>query len=126
MSNPVVHFEFWTRQAEEVAQFYEAAFGWKINHIPEMDYRVVEQGEKGIGGGIMVPQDGELPGNMALYLDTDNLEATVQRIKDAGGTMIVEEQVIPGVGRFALFADPEGRVNGVWEQSEPSEDCPGS
>ena len=121
MSNPVVHWEFWTRQPEEVVNFYEKAFGWKIQHIPEINYRVVDSGDGGLGGGIFEPDEGPLPGNMALYLGCDNLEATLQSIRDAGGTIIVEEQVVPGQGRFALFADPEGRVNGVWEQVAPDE-----
>ena len=28
----------------------------------------------------------------------------------------VENQEIPGVGAFTLFADPDGRVNGMWKQ----------
>jgi predicted enzyme related to lactoylglutathione lyase len=40
-------------------------FDWKIQHMPEMNYRVVETGgQGGINGGIMQPQHpGRWPGN---------------------------------------------------------------
>jgi predicted enzyme related to lactoylglutathione lyase len=79
MSNHVVRWEFWSRQPDEVSEFYRIAFDWKIQHIPAMDYRVFESGEGGTGGGIFGSEDGPIPGNMAL------------------------------------FADPEGRVNGLWQ-----------
>ncbi len=39
------------------------------------------------------------------------------RIVDAGGKIVVEDQIVPGMGSFALFADPDGRVMGIWKQS---------
>ena len=121
MSNPVVHWEFWTRQPKEVSEFYQRAFGWKIQTIPEMNYHFVDSGEGGVQGGMFEPDEGPLPGNMALYLGCDDLAAAVQSVRDAGGTILVEEKVIPGQGKMALFADPEGRVNGLWQHFAPAE-----
>jgi len=118
MNSPVVHWEFWSRQPQEITEFYEKAFGWKINLIPEMNYRSVVAGEGGVNGGIFEPEEGPLPGNMALYMNTDNLEEARERVVAAGGKIVVEEQEVPGMGRFALFSDPEGRVNGIWEGAE--------
>ena len=36
---------------------------------------------------------------------------------EAGGQIVVEEQEVPGKGAFCLFADPEGRVLGVWKEA---------
>ena len=33
----------------------------------------------------------------------------------AGGKIHVEEQKVPGMGKFALFTDPEGRMMGLWK-----------
>lgn len=115
MSNHVVHWEFWSRQPDEVSEFYRKAFDWKIQHIPEMNYRVVDRGEGSMDGGIFVPDEGPMPGNMALYLHCDDLALAVQRVRDAGGTILVEEKEIPGQGKMALFSDPEGRVDGLWQ-----------
>lgn len=117
MGRPVVHFEFWSPDPAKVSSFYEKTFGWKIQHIPQMDYRLVDTGgQGGINGGIMKPKEGPWPSNLSLYIDVDDVAAYVKKIRDAGGKIIVENQEVPGVGTFALFSDPDGRVLGVWKK----------
>lgn len=36
----------------------------------------------------------------------------------AGGKILIEKQDVPGVGRFSLFEDPDGRVLGMWKQQK--------
>ena len=120
MGMPVVHFELWSKDPQKASDFYARVFDWKVQLFAEMDYRMVETGgEGGIGGGIMKPQDGPWPGNMALYVAVDDLAAYRQRVVQAGGTIVVEEQVVPGMGSFSLFADPDGRVMGMWKSAAP-------
>lgn len=119
MGQPVVHFEFWSQDPGKASEFYQQVFDWKINHIAEMDYRMVETGGKGgINGGIMKPKKGSWPGNMALYIDVDDLATFRDKITAAGGKIVVEEQDVPGVGQFSLFEDPDGRVLGMWKQNK--------
>lgn len=88
--------------------------------MPAMDYRFVRTGgEGGIDGGIMKPDEGPWPGNMALYIAVDDLGAFRRRVVEAGGRIVVEEQEVPGMGSFSLFADPDGRVMGMWKAAMP-------
>ena len=117
MGRPVVHWELWSGDPEKVADFYAKVFDWEIRHVPELDYRLVETGgEGGINGGIMRPQEGPWPGNMALYINVDNLDAYRQKIQEAGGKIVVDQMDVPEVGSFSLFEDPDGRVVGIWKQ----------
>ena len=118
MGAPVVHWELWSENAERLADFYRKVFDWNIKHIPEMNYRLVETGgQGGINGGIMTPdKSGPWPGNMAFYIDVNDLDAYGKKITDAGGTIIVANQQVPGMGSFTLFSDPDGRVLGIWKQ----------
>jgi predicted enzyme related to lactoylglutathione lyase len=117
MGQPVVHWEFWSEAPAKVAQFYETVFDWKARHIAQMDYTLVETGGSGgINGGIMTPKKGPWPGKLALYIDVDDLETYTRRIVEAGGKIHVAKQDVPGVGQFALFEDPDGRVMGLWKQ----------
>lgn len=117
MGRPVVHWEFWSKNPEKVSAFYKKVFDWQINDIPEMNYRFVQTGgEGGIDGGIMTPKDGPWPGNMAFYIDVDDLDAYGAKVQEAGGKMVVEKMDVPGVGQFSLFQDPDGRVLGLWKQ----------
>jgi predicted enzyme related to lactoylglutathione lyase len=119
MGKPVVHFEFWSKDPQKLSEFYSKVFDWNIQNIPEMNYHLVTTGgEGGINGGIMKPQEGPWPANMALYIDVDDLESYGQKVKEAGGTMLVERMEIPEVGAFSLFTDPDGRVLGLWHQKK--------
>src|SRR5512132_2415550 len=119
MGKPVVHWEFWSTDPSTVSDFYAKVFDWKIQNIPELNYRFVETGGgAGINGGIMQPdRSGPWPGNMAFYIDVEDLAVYRKRIVEAGGKIVVEEQQVPGMGSFSLFADPEGRVLGIWKQT---------
>lgn len=119
MGNPVVHWELMSRDPAGVASFYEAIFGWKVRHEPELNYRIVETGaEGGINGGIVKPERPEpWPGNMLLYVAVDDLATYRKRIVAAGGKVHIEEQAVPGMGSFCLFTDPEGRMMGLWKSA---------
>ena len=116
MGNPVVDWELMSKDPEKVSEFYKRVFDWKIQHMPEMNYRMVETGgQGGINGGILKPErEGPWPGNMTMYIAVDDLASYRKRIVAAGGNIHVEEQEVPGMGAFSLFTDPEGRMMGIW------------
>ena len=54
MGKPVVHWELWSKDPAKVSDFYAKVFDWKIQDMPELNYRLVETGGSGgINGGIM-------------------------------------------------------------------------
>ena len=117
MGNPVVHWELLSKDPAKMSNFYEKVFAWKIKHMPEINYRLVDTGgEGGINGGIMKPEhEGPWPGNMTLYIDVDDLASYREKVVGAGGKILIEAQEVPGMGAFSLFADPEGRMMGLWK-----------
>ena len=117
MGSPVVHWEMMSKDPVKVSAFYEKLFGWKIQHVPELNYRMVDTGGKGgINGGILKPErEGPWPGNMVLYVDVDDLAAYRKKVVAAGGKIHVEEQKVAGMGSFSLFTDPDGRMMGLWK-----------
>ncbi len=118
MGNPVVHWELMSKDPAKVSDFYAKIFGWKVKHMGgPVDYRIVDTGgEGGINGGIMKPERaGPWPGNMLFYIAVDDLAAYRKKIVAAGGKIQVEEQKVPGMGKFSLFTDPEGRMMGLWK-----------
>ncbi len=117
MGQPVVHWELWSKDPQKVSEFYTKAFGWSVKHLPEMNYWLADTGgQGGINGGFMTPKEGPWPGNICLYIDVSSLGPAVEQVKRAGGKIVVEQMEVPGVGRFALFEDPDARVMGIWEQ----------
>ena len=109
MSHPIVHVEIPSSDAKVNAKFYGDAFGWKLEHAPEVDYWMFAA-EGGPGGGF--PGLGE-PGSakigeVLVYIGTDDIEASLAKIESLGGKSLMPKQEIPGMGWFAFFADPSG------------------
>ena len=126
MGLPVVHWEMMSKDPAAVADFYARIFGWKVQHRPELNYRIVETGNKmGINGGIFKPErEAPWPGNQIFYVAVDDLAKYNRRIERAGGKICVEKQEVPGMGWLSLFTDPEGRMNGLWKPKLPARKPP--
>jgi predicted enzyme related to lactoylglutathione lyase len=113
-SHPIVHVEFAASDPKAAGKFYGDLFGWKIEVDPQFDY-VTFATEPGPGGGF--PRvDGEMykPGDVLVYVATDDIEATLARAGSLGGKTLVPKTEIPGTGWFAVFADPTGNRVGLF------------
>jgi predicted enzyme related to lactoylglutathione lyase len=116
VANPVVHWEIGAKDGKEQREFYAGLFGWEIKIDQNADYGMVEPaGEGGIGGGIMQMQSG-VPPYLSFYVAVDDLQRYLDKAASMGGRTVVGPTPIPGVGAFAMFADPEGNVVGLLKQ----------
>lgn len=118
--NPVVHFEMPAENRKRMAEFYTNAFGWKIQQFgPEMgDYMLVttsETDEKGfplkpgrIGGGFYQKTDDPISNHPSVVISVDDINESIQKVKNGGGKVLGEPMPIPGVGTFVSFIDTEG------------------
>lgn len=95
--------------------FYEQAFGWQFNEYgPEYAGIRSPSGDGEVGGlnGSAGP-DRRTP---LVLLYSDNLDATVEAVTAAGGTVIEGPYSFPGGRRFH-FTDPNGTELGVHSSS---------
>jgi predicted enzyme related to lactoylglutathione lyase len=108
MAYPIVHVEFSAADPEETSKFYQDAFGWKLEAYPEMNY-IGFEAEPGPGGGFN-PIDGETikPGDVIVYIQTPDIEASLAKIESLGGTTLHPKTEIPNIGWYAFFGDPAG------------------
>jgi uncharacterized protein len=111
MAHPVMHFEVGGREPEKLMSFYGDLFGWGTTPAGP-GYWLVPPQDGGIGGGFMQTR-GDMPAYVTVYVEVEDLAATLQRAAELGGRAIVQPTDIPGVGAFGLFSDPEGNVIGV-------------
>jgi predicted enzyme related to lactoylglutathione lyase len=121
----VVHFEIPADDRQRASEFYRSIFGWEIQSMDEMGmpYTLVRSVSVGddqiptepgaINGGIM-DREAELPAPV-ITVDVESIDAALQRIEQAGGSVVRPRAEIPGMGAFAYFKDPEGNVMGLWE-----------
>lgn len=113
MVNRLCHFEIGTRDIESARKFYTTVFDWKIETDPNSDYTMIETGEEPKGGLLKPPP--EIPLGITSYIQVENVEQTLEKIKDAGGAVIKPKEEIPNMGWYALFMDPDMNMLGIFE-----------
>lgn len=111
--HPIVHIEFSSKDFEESGKFYSQLFGWKVQQMPEMNYATFEA-EGGPGGGFN-PVSEEYPaGTVMVYIETDDIDATLAKAEKLGAKTLVPKTEIPETGWFALFLDVSGNQVGLY------------
>ncbi len=103
--------ELMTKDPQAAAGFYAALFGWTIEvmDMPTGPYRVVKAGGTPVGGIMgMPPGNGTMAPNWCPYVTVGDVDATVSHAASLGGMVLHPPTDIPGVGRFAVIADPQG------------------
>jgi predicted enzyme related to lactoylglutathione lyase len=109
--------ELHTRDVDGAKAFAAAVFGWTFDDqdFGEMTYTVVHVGEAGVAGMLPMPDDvpDEVPANWLTYFAIDDCDATVAKVQELGGSVVMQPMDVPGVGRFAVVADPYGAQFGV-------------
>jgi len=114
----VVHVEIPAANVEAAGKFYEALFGWKMQHVPEFDYTMWADGS-GSGGGFNKVSDEFPVGQVLVYIDSDDIEADLKRVEELGGTVVQPKKEIPGTGWFAVFKDLTGNVLALYTSLNP-------
>jgi len=114
----VVHIEIPAGKQDVASNFYSEMFGWKITPMPEMEYTMWET-ENGLSGGFPSVSNESPAGQVTVYIDSDDIEADLAKIKKLGGKVIHPNTEIPGMGWFAMFQDPTGNVLALYTGKNP-------
>jgi predicted enzyme related to lactoylglutathione lyase len=118
MTNPrgsFIWYELLTPNLDGARAFYEAVVGLKIQAEPTpgpMDYRMITTPGGGhVGGAMQLSEQmragGARPGWFG-YVGVPDVDAAVEQVKTAGGQVHMPPADIPGAGRIAMIADPQG------------------
>lgn len=116
-AHPIVHIEFSTSDPTESGRFYADLFGWSINDMPEMSYATFDPGTS--PGGGFAPVDYGFPkGATRVYIETEDINAHLDRIAARGGKILQREMEIPGQGWWGAFEDPWGNQVALYKGLE--------
>ncbi|PWU23532.1 glyoxalase [Candidatus Cerribacteria bacterium 'Amazon FNV 2010 28 9'] len=116
---PVVHFEMPYKDGEKTAEFYKRAFGWQMSQMDEkmgnyilagtteVDEHMMPKKPGAINGGFY-PASADDPSSMypSVTIGVDDIKQSIEDVKKAGGNVLGEPVMIPGVGWYVKFYDP--------------------
>jgi len=117
-----VHVELSSENLETMKEFYGGAFGWTFMDFPEMNYTTFAAQDGALGGGFNPISDEFPAGTILLYIHTDDLADSREKVTAAGGSILMESFEIPGVGTMAIFRDPSGNQLALLEPAEGMSD----
>jgi uncharacterized protein len=124
-----VWYELMTTDIEGAKAFYGAVlgFGARDAGIQDVNYSLFTLAETGVGGLMPLPEDAKkmgAPPSWIGYVGVDDVDALAGRVPPLGGTIYVAPKDIPGIGRFAVLADPQGAIFAVFKPLTPMENEP--
>ncbi|MGE5236803.1 MAG: VOC family protein [Acidobacteriota bacterium] len=115
-----VWYELLTDDPEAAKAFYGAVMGWGTRpwEGDTTPYSIWTAGDTPLGGVMKLLPEGEQEGEAPhwwAHVAVDDVDATARRAQQLGGRIRTPGTDIPGVGRFAVIADPQGAVIAVFK-----------
>ncbi|NRG17655.1 VOC family protein [Rhizobiales bacterium] len=113
-----VWYELMTSDADAAAGFYAKVVGWTpedsgMSETTGMEYTILKAADVPAAGLMKQPEDvskAGAPPSWICYIAVDDVDAYAERISGMGGAVHRAPADIPGVGRFAVVADPHGAM----------------
>ena len=116
MANNIAHFDIAADDVERARRFYERVFGWRFEAWGPPDFYLIHTGpasDPGIHGSVskrLHPVAGRGRVGFECTIAVDDLAAIKAAIVANGGTIVLAEHEIVGVGTLIRFEDPEGNI----------------
>ncbi len=115
--------ELITRDPNGVRDFYSQAFGWELTDQdmgPMGTYTVATLDGEQVAGIMQMPAEfpDRVPNHWMVYFHVADIDATLAKAKELGGSVVSGPMAAPGVGRFAAIHDPH---NGTFSVLQPEE-----
>jgi uncharacterized protein len=117
MANLIRHFEVEADDLERAKRFYERVFGWAIRPWGPPNYYLIDAGD-GMSGDIRERSIPKVSGNVGFVctIVVEDLQASKAAVVANGGTIVVPEFTIDGVGDLLYFTDTEGHRVGLMQR----------
>jgi predicted enzyme related to lactoylglutathione lyase len=112
-----VWFEHVSRDAKKAQQFYGEVLGWKVKPFPmgEVAYEMILTGDtwETMIGGYAAPEVDRKPSHWIATVSVEDVDAAANAAVANGGRVLDAPSDLPGVGRKARIADPQGAELGL-------------
>ena len=115
-SGKFVWHEHVSPDPKQAEGFYTQLFGWgtEVFKPGEVDYVMISSGGQS-HGGFGKAMEGAPPPHWLSHVAVENLEETIEKAKDAGGSLAAGPWDMAEVGRIAIIADPQGAYVSLYQ-----------
>jgi len=114
----IAWFDITTPNLTASKEFYGKLFGWTFRPVHGSDATVeINAGDTGIG--TLRGAEGKIsPSNGVVYVKVDDVEASCQKVKELGATIVpgFPFNLPDGIGAIALVIDPGGQPIGLYSK----------
>jgi predicted enzyme related to lactoylglutathione lyase len=126
-----VWYEHMTTDVAKAKDFYGKVVGWTYEGMPMpgdpsgAQYNIIKAGDVQVAGMMQTPPGMEWPTGWMGHIGVDDVDASAAQCKSLGGAVHREPSDIPGIGRFAVLADPQGAAFMIFKgtnEAPPSHD----
>ena len=137
MSGPIgkfVWYEYMGADLKAAVEFYTHVVGWTAEDggMSDFAYQIVSAGGHPVAGLMDIPADAKAMGAKPCWLGyiwVENVDLALPKLMEAGGNVLKAPSDIPGVGRFAVVADPYGATFMLFRDAggeQPAAPAPGT
>jgi len=124
-----IWYDVMTTDTRAAETFYKRVLGWSAKAFEGSgsaggSYTIFSMGPVNVGGLMPVTKEMQamgVPPCWTGYVAVDDVDDYAARVKKAGGAVHRGPEDIPGVGRFAVVADPHGAVFVIMKGSSDQE-----
>jgi predicted enzyme related to lactoylglutathione lyase len=116
-----VWYELMTTDPKAAIAFYTDVIGWKTQAW-EGDYTMWVGSSGPLGGTLALPEQAKkmgAPPHWLANVQVADADKTIARVRELGGRVLVEPMDLPKIGRYAVFADPQGATMAIIATPEP-------
>ena len=118
--------ELMTNDPDAAKRFYGEVVGWSAEDFGggPMEYTVFMSGDTPCAGLMKIPDHAAAmgaPPSWLAYVEVDDVDATIGRVAELGGSMLGPAMNVPDVGYFAVLRDPQGAAFGIMTSARPPE-----
>jgi uncharacterized protein len=119
MAGKVVHIEIKASDPDRASGFYNNVLGWSFgaSAMPDFDYRMTQLSDE---QGAAVYQAEDAGSGLVVYFDTDEIDATIAKVREHGGEAD-DKQPIPQIGWFAACRDLDGNQFSLFQSDESAQ-----
>jgi predicted enzyme related to lactoylglutathione lyase len=119
-----IWFELVSTDARKAQAFYGEVLGWRVDPFPLGDstYEMIYSGDTMIGG-YAAPRSDRQPSHWISAVSVEDVDVTARAAIANGGKVVEPPSSVPGVGRRARIADPQGAELSVFrnDRGDPAD-----